>query len=128
MNTYLLSLGWWNLTGSILMIGFFNEAFGKKVLNEWTKIFSTEFALDYWGKFWLMWSIGLNIFFALMNILAVSWGYPEVKRFLIGFDIVAYLLFIGLAIWGMKAKRTGEGIYYAFLIFGTWIIWGLWVI
>ena len=73
----------------------------------------------------MMWAIGLNIFFGLLNILAVKWGYIEVKTFLIWFDIIAYLMFVGLAIWGIKAKRTGEGIYSAFIIFGVWIIWGL---
>ena len=40
MDTYLLSLGWWNFAGSILMIGFFYQSFGKKMLNDWTKIFT----------------------------------------------------------------------------------------
>jgi hypothetical protein len=75
MNTYLLAIGWWNLVGSILMLGLFNEWFGKKIFNEWSKIISTEYKLDYWGKFWLSWAIGTNIFFALINILSVKWGY-----------------------------------------------------
>ncbi len=124
MDKYLLSIGWWNFIGSLTMLGFFNEWFGKKMLNEWTKMFVTEFKLDYWGKLWLMWAIGLNIFFGLINILAVKWGYNEVKIFLIWFDIFAYLLFVGLAIWGIIVKRCGTGIYSAFLIFGVWIIWG----
>jgi hypothetical protein len=77
MDTYLFSLGWWNFAGSILMIGFFYQPFGKKVLNDWAKIFNTEFALDYWGKFWLTWSIGLNIFFGLTNIYAAKLNYME---------------------------------------------------
>jgi hypothetical protein len=125
MDTYLLALGWWNFVGSILMIGFFNQPFGRKIFNEWTKIFSTDFVLDYWGKFWMMWAIGLNIFFALINILAVKWGYVELKSFLVWFDVIVYVLFVGLAIWGIRAKRTGEGIYFAFVIFGLWIVWGL---
>ncbi len=125
MDNYLLALGWWNFLGSILMLGFFHQPFGKKMLNEWTKIFSTEFVLDYWGKFWLAWATGLNIFFGLVNIYAVKWGYVEVKEFLIVFDIIAYSLFIGLALWGMKAKRTGPGIYSALLIFLFWIGWGV---
>lgn len=128
MDTYLLAIGWWNFLGSIMMLGFFHQPFGKKMLNEWTKIFSTEFALDYWGKLWLIWAIGLNIFFGLINILAVKWGFIEVKMFLVWFDIIAYLLFVGLAIWGIKAKRCGEGAYSVFIIFGVWIIWGLWVV
>lgn len=125
MNSYLLALGWWNFLGSLMMIGFFNESFGKKVLNEWTKMFKTEFVLDYWSKFWLAWAIGLNIFFGLINILAVRWGYLEVKTFLICVDLVAYSLFVGLALWGIKAKRADTGIYSALLIFAGWIIWGL---
>lgn len=62
MENYLIAIGMWNLVGSFMMIVFFYEPFGKKILNEWTKIFTIEFKLDYWSKFWLGWAIGLNIF------------------------------------------------------------------
>ena len=68
--------------------------------------------------------VGARLFFGLINILAVKWGYNEVKIFLIWFDILAYLFFVGLAIWGIIAGRCGNGIYSAFLIFAVWIIWG----
>lgn len=128
MNTYLLAIGWWNLAGSILMLGLFNEQFGKKIFNEWCKIISTEYKSDYWGKFWLSWAIGTNIFFALINILSVKWGYNEIKTFLIWFDIIAYLILIGFAFWGIKAKRTGIGIYIGLSIFVSWVVWGLFVV
>jgi hypothetical protein len=128
MNTYLLAIGWWNLVGSILMLGLFNEQFGKKIFNEWCKIISTEYKLDYWGKFWLSWAIGTNIFFALINILSVKWGYNEIKTFLIWFDIIAYLILICFALWGIKAKRTGIGIYIGLIIFVSWVVGGLFVV
>jgi len=94
------------------------------MLNEWTMMFRTEFSLDYWGKVWLMWAISLNIFFGLINILAVGWGYNDVKEILIAADIVAYVSFTGLAVWGLRAGRLGSGAYSVFLIFSFWIIWG----
>ncbi|MDQ3764709.1 MAG: hypothetical protein M3460_25215 [Actinomycetota bacterium] len=128
MDTYLLSLGWWNFAGSILMIGFFYQSFGKKMLNDWTKIFNTEFVLDYWGKFWLTWSIGLGIFFGLVNIYAAKLNYVEVKGFLIWFDVVAYIFLMGLSLSQIKAKRTSLGIYVALLVFAFWISWGVWAL
>lgn len=124
MDTYLLALGWWNFAGSILMLGFFYEPFGRKMLNEWTLIFKIPFSLDYWGRLWLMWAAGLNIFFGLINILSVKWGYNDVKVFLVSVDIIAYLIFIGLSIWGLRAGKCGPGIYTALAIFTFWIIWG----
>jgi len=53
MNNFLLAIGWWNFAGSIIMLGFFNDSFAKKMMNEWTKIFKDEFRLDFWGKFWM---------------------------------------------------------------------------
>lgn len=128
MDTYLLAIGWWNFAGSIMMLGFIYEPFGQKVLNEWTLMFKDKFTLDYWGKLWCFWASGLNIFFGLINILAVKWGYNDVKTFLIWFDIIAYLIFVGLVIWGLKAGRLGSGGYSAFVIFGVWIIWGFLVV
>lgn len=125
MNYYLLALGWWNLVGSLMMIGLFNESFGKKLMNDWTKIFVTEFKLDYWGKFFMGWAIGLNIFFGLINIYAAGLDVESLKRFIICFDMGAYLIFIGLAVWGMITKHLGTGVYSVFVIFGVWLIWGL---
>lgn len=47
MNTYLSALGWWNLIGSFFMLCFFHEETGRKVFNEWTKIFIKPFTLDF---------------------------------------------------------------------------------
>ena len=128
MNNYLLSLGWWNLAGSILMVGFFCQSFGKKMMNGWTKIFNTEFVLDYWGKFWLTWSIGLGIFFGLVNIYSAKLDYTEVKEFLIWLDVIAYIFLMGLSLSQIKAKRTGSGIYGVLLVFAFWISWGVWAL
>jgi hypothetical protein len=125
MDRYLTALGWWNLIGSIMMIGFFNESFGKKMLNDWCKIFATEFKLDYWSRFWLGWAIGLNIFFGIINILAAGWDLVQLKQFLIYFDMAAYLAFVGLVLWGLKTKHCASGAYTALIIFMVWIIWGL---
>ena len=129
MNTYLLAIGWWNFAGSIMMLGMLNERFGQKMLNEWCLMFKDKFILDYWGKLWFVWAVGLNIFFGLINIMAVKWNYEEVKMFLIGFDIIAYLIFVGLIAWGLKAGRLlRTGAYSAYFIFSVWIVWGCWVL
>ncbi len=128
MDNYLLALGWWNLIGSVTMLGFLNESFGKNMLNKWTKIFKKEFTLDHWSRFWLLWAISLNIFFALINIFSVKWGYAEVKIFLVYSDIIAYLGFMILSIWGLKNGKCDTGIYSVFFIFSIWITWGILVI
>ena len=121
----MLAIGWWNLIGSLMMIGFFNESFGKKMLNEWTKIFATEFKLDYWSKLWMGWTIGLNIFFGAVNILAADYALEELKIAIIAFDIFGYAFFLALAFWGMRVGRCGIGIYSVFLIFLMWIGWAI---
>jgi len=125
MESYLIALGSWNLLGSLMMIGFFNEAFGRKMLNDWTKMFTIEFKLDYWSKFWLGWAIGLNIFFGMVNIFAAFYSMTEMKVMIICFDLFAYAMFICLAIWGIKVGRCASGIYSALFIFVIWIGWGI---
>ena len=111
------------------MFGFLYQPFGQKMLNEWTFMFKDKFVLDYWGKLWFAWAAGLNIFFGLVNIMAVKWGYTDVQTFLIWFDIIAYLTFVGLVFWGLKVGRLlHSGAYSAFVIFSTWIIWGYWTV
>ena len=125
MDAYLVAIGSWNLTGSLIMIGFFNEQFGQKMLNEWTKIFATKFTLDYWSKFWLGWAIGLNIFFGMINIFAASWAQVELKALIISFDIAAYVAFIFLCLWGKRTGHTGAGLFSCYIIFSIWIGWGI---
>lgn len=128
MNTYLSALGWWNLIGSFFMLCFFHEETGRKVFNEWTKIFIKPFTLDFWSKFWMAWAIGLNVFFAATNIYAAKWNLYELKLFCVIFDLIAYGIFTCLVLWGVKAKTTGPGIYSVFFIFMAWITWGVFVL
>jgi hypothetical protein len=125
MDEFMIALGSWNFFGSLLMIGFFNVSFGKKMLNEWTRIFTTEFTLDYWSKFWMGWAIGLNIFYGLINICAAYWSQVELKVIIILFDLLAYATFLVLAIWGHRSGRCGSGIYSLYVIFGFWIAFGI---
>lgn len=128
MDTYLLAIGWWNFVGSIMMMFMLNQSIGNKIMVKWCLIFKEKYAVGYYGKLWLFWAAGLNVFFGLINIMAVKWGYPEVKAFLIWTDIIAYLMFIGLSVWGLIAGRCASGIYVAFFIFTVWITWGLMVL
>ncbi len=125
MNTFLLAIGWWNLIGSVMMLGFVHEPFGQRVMNEWTMIFKEKFVLGYWGKLWCFWAAGLNIFFALVNILSVHWGFAPLQVFAVWSDLVAYTIFLGLIVWGLKAGRLAQGAYVAIALFGAWIIWGV---
>jgi hypothetical protein len=128
MDNYLFTIGCWNFAGSIMMLGFVHEPFGQKVLNEWTLMFNDKFVLDYWGRLWCFWAAGLNVFFGLVNMMSVKWGYEDVKIFLVWFDIVAYLIFLGLLIWGIKANRIGFGGRIALVVFVFWVVWGFWVV
>jgi len=128
METYLLAIGWWNFLGSLMMLGFIYEPFGQKVLNEWTLIFKDRFKLDYWGQLWCFWAAGLNVFFGLMNIMAAEWQYKDVQTFLIWTDVISYILFLGLIVWGLNSGRLATGAYTAIIIFCVWITWGIWVV
>lgn len=125
MDTFLLSLGWWNFIGSLMMFGFLYEPFGKKMLNEWTKIFNVEFSLNYWTRLWLVWAAGLNVFFGLINIMAAKWPLNELKVFLVYTDLISYSFCMFFAIKGYQSKKLGSGAFSVFAIFSTWIIWGI---
>lgn len=125
MEKFLLAVGWWNFGGSILMLFFLNEEFGKNILNKWTKIYNEPFVLSYWTRVWLFWAAGINVFFGLINVMSVKWGYPEIMRFLVLSDLAAYCVFFILAIWGFSTKKLGSGAYSVFIIFAGWIAWGI---
>lgn len=125
MDLYLKTLGWWNVCGSVFMFLFFKESIGQSVLVTSTKIFNEDFKLTYWVKLWLGWAAGINVFFGLINVMAVKWGYIEPKVFLIWADIIAYSIFVLLAIWGHVAGRMGSGVYSVYIIFAGWISWGI---
>lgn len=128
MELYLQSLGWWNFLGSVMLLGCLNENFGKKMFNEWTKIIVTEFKLDYWAKLWMVWAIGLNIFYGLVNILAAHWGMKALMQFTVISDLVAYSLFLFLLLWGKNTGRVGDGFWATFVIFSGWLGWGVYVL
>ncbi|HYG50431.1 MAG TPA: hypothetical protein VD905_05985, partial [Flavobacteriales bacterium] len=73
----------------------------------------------------LGWAAGINVFFGLINIMAVKWGYPELKQFCAITDICAYSIFLCLALWGHAVGRMGSGVYSVYIIFSGWIGWGI---
>ena len=105
------------------MVELLHEPFGQNMLNNWTKIFSKQFVLNYWTKLWLFWAAGINIFFGLMNIMSVKWGHPEIKSFMAYTDLISYSCFFLLAIWGYRSKNLGTGAYSVFVIFAFWLAW-----
>lgn len=125
MKTFILALGWWNLVGSFLMLGFLNESFGRKMLNEWTKIFANEFRLEYWSRLWLFWAAGMNIFFGLINIMAAAWDFTPLTRFLVLSDLVSYAAFLALAVRARVKGQLGIGGYSVLVIFTGWLLWGV---
>lgn len=125
LSTFLNAIGYWNFFGSVLMLFFLNEKFGKQVLNEWTKIFKTEFQLNYWSKLWLFWAAGINVFFGLINVMAVEWNNLQLQLFMLRTDLIAYSVFISLSVWGWRTGHLGSGVYSVWIIFLGWIIWGV---
>ena len=128
MDSYLLILGLWNIIGCLVMFAFIKDSNANKLLVEWSQIFTEKYSTGYYGKLWLIWAIGVNIFFALINIMCIYWNILEIKEFVIWADIIIYILFILLSIIGLKSGKLGKGIYIGFLIFITWILWGFSVI
>ena len=125
MKTFIFVLGLWNFLGSFLMLGFLSEAFGRRVLNEWTKIFANEFTLDYWSRLWLFWAAGMNIFFGLVNIMASVWEFFPLFRFLVVSDLVAYAILFALALRAHQRGQFGSGGYSVLVIFSGWLLWGI---
>lgn len=124
METYLYAVGGWNLFGSLVMLGLLNDNIGNKLLVNWTGIFAKPFSLNFYGKLFLGWAIGLNIFFASINIfIAMEPGFV-LKQIVVAADIIAYLGFIGLVIWGLIVGNLKSGGYVALLIFLGWVLWG----
>jgi hypothetical protein len=128
MDIFLQSVGYWNLIGSIFLLVFLKESSGEKILVQWAKIFKEPYKLGYYGRFWLLWAAGLNVFFSLINIMAAHWDLLEMKEFLVITDIIIYLVFIGLGILGYISKKCDVGVFVGLVIFGFWAIWGTWVL
>ena len=128
MELYLKAIGWWNLIGALLMFVFLSESMANKVLVEWSAIFTEKYTVTFYGKFWLVLAIGLNIFYALMNIMAGRWELSNVSSFIIWLDVIAYFSVLSMAVWGLATGKCGPGIYVGFMIFGIWILWGIYAL
>jgi len=128
MDLYLKAIGWWNLIGSLLMFFLLSESIANKVLIEWSAIFTEKYTATFYVKFWLVFAIGLNIFYGLVNIMAGYWEYDNIRSCIIWVDVIAYIGVLSVAIWGLVAGKCGLGILVGFLIFSVWILWGIYVL
>lgn len=125
MESFIATLGWWNLIGSVMMFFFLNERFGSMVLVESTGIFKGPFRLDYWGKLWLAWAAGANLFFGIVHILTVHYKFYPLMIWIVWNDVIIYVTFILLSVWGIRAGRMGKGAFSVFIVFGIWLSWSL---
>jgi len=126
LNSFFLSLGIYNLVGSIFLLTFLSNRFGNLVLFKYFKIFSDPYKIDSPGVLWLTWVVVFNVFFSLLNILAIRWDLQAQSDLLI-LDLITYVVFLLLTIIALFSPRYSIGMYFNFPIFLFWIIWGLYL-
>ena len=129
MNHFLIGLGLWNLIGACFMFLLLNKKFGNDFLVKWSQIFKEPYSLNYYGKFWLCWAIGINLFYGFINCWAVKWDYIHVKTDLIFFNLIIYFIILAILIYGLiKSNKLGPGAYIAGVIWAFFIGWGIYVL
>src|SRR5262245_42870519 len=111
MNAYLLALGWWNLVGCGFMLLLLHPKWGPKLMNECVAVLSEPYNVDFYAALWVFWATGLNVFYALINILSVGWEFAPLMRFTAWTDVISYCIFLALGIRTHVRGKAGKGIY-----------------
>jgi hypothetical protein len=121
---FLLSVGYWNLIGSIVLYLMLNQAFADKVMREWTFIFAYPYDIGKYGSLWLLWAATTNTFYSIINIFAAQWD-TEIQTTVIAGNVFIYGSFLILSILAIKNENYGKGNYVNIILFLFWISWAL---
>ena len=121
---FLLSVGYWNLIGSIVLYLMLNQAFADKVMRQWTSIFAYPYDIGKYGSLWLLWAATTNTFYSIINIFAAHWD-KEVQTTVIYGNVFIYGLFLTLSIFALKNENYGKGNYVNIILFLFWLGWAI---
>ncbi|MBD1847707.1 hypothetical protein H6F89_30805 [Cyanobacteria bacterium FACHB-63] len=125
MNTiFLLSIGYWNLMGSIALYLMLNKAIADRLLREWTWIIAAPYEVGRYGNLWLVWAATTNTFFGAINLFAAHWESMN-QIAVIWADLFVYGVFLLSAIVVLKGNDYGKG---HFINIGLFIFWSLWAV
>lgn len=122
INVFFVSIGLYNLLGVLILALFINRKLADFVLTKHFQIFSENYSVGKHGNMWLIWSIVLNLFFAIINLLAIRWD-EIAQHDLLKTNILMYLAFFILTIFAVRSTSYSRGVWFNFLIFGFWIVW-----
>lgn len=128
MQTYfLLSVGCWNILGSIALYLMLNPAICDRILRKWIGMIAYPYDVGKYGSIWLIWAATTNTFFGLINILAINWG--ELARTEILYcDLFVYGVLLVPTILTLRNENFARGHYVNAGLGIFWILWALYVL
>lgn len=119
---FFLTIGYWNLIGSIALYFMLNPAIADKVLRQWTETITQPYDNGQYGSIWLIWAATTNVFFGVINLFAVHWE-TATKVIIIGCDGFVYGIFLLAMIVTRKNAFYGRGMDVTSVLSIVWIIW-----
>jgi hypothetical protein len=125
---FLLTIGCYNLLGSITLYLMLNRGIAVYLLRRWAFIFSDTYS-DQYGSVWLGWAATSNLFYSLLNLAAVSWDSLAQKMVIYG-NLLLYSVFLGLTLLTVhrhdySRKSYDKSCYINLFLFTIWIFWAI---
>lgn len=123
-DVFLLSIGFWNLIGSIALFLMLNKAIADKLLRKWTWMITAPYDIGQYGNLWLLWAATTNTFFGAINLFAAHWESTSQIAVICG-DLFVYGSLLIPAIVVLKSNDYGKG---HFINVGLCVFWSLWAV
>ena len=126
-HSFLLSMGYWNLIGSIALYLMLNKAIADNILRKWTEVISQPYDVGQYGTLWLLWAATTNAFLSIINIFAANWE-PVSQTTVVSSDLLVYVIFLIATIAVHKNKSYHRGLYFTILLELFWILWAVYLL
>jgi len=131
-NYFFLSIGYWNVVGSIVLYLMLNQSIADKVMREWTWTFTQVHEIGEQGSLWLWWAATTNMFLGIINIFATGWE-SDSQAIVLWSDLFVYGMFlppilIAVRNSGSGKAKYGKGNYFHLLLICFWLLWTIYVL
>uniref|UniRef100_A0A832H3B3 TspO protein n=1 Tax=Oscillatoriales cyanobacterium SpSt-402 TaxID=2282168 RepID=A0A832H3B3_9CYAN len=121
---FLLAIGCWNLIGSIVLYFMLNPAIADKILRQWIELITVPYEVGKYGSLWLVWAASTNMFFSVINVLAIHWARASQVVVICG-DLFVYGILLLSMIVVLNDKGYGRGLYISIFLSIFWMLWAV---
>jgi len=125
MSRYLLWIGAYNITGSVVLLLCLRDSIADFVLRRATYMVTAPYVHGDFSRLWMLWAASVNLGLGVIMMFAARWDVQP-QRVVTAVSVAGYVVIVIAAISASHDPKWGPGIYVGYVLWFAQIAWGSW--